>query len=121
MAKLVNVYEDNEIIARVHYNEKLDVRDARGNWTAPEGPWPSGTGRHLGITMLKDGTYVLVYGSDWQGDKDYAETVSQDVALRAVLESESYFSEKEFEKLLKQLKLTERYNALMSKEAAIDE
>ena len=84
MAK-VNVYDKNgDAIGRVEYSTNLDVWDG-SNWTA------GSTGRHLGITKLKnpaDGKqFVLIYGTQWQGEQDRAELVSDSEARQAVLKS----------------------------------
>ncbi len=76
----VNVYQDGEVVARVRYNQNLDYWDGR-NWTN------GGTGRHLGLTKLKDGRYVLIHGTDWQGEKDWAEIISPEQALQEILKS----------------------------------
>lgn len=77
----VNVYdEEGEVIARVRYNENLDYWNGR-NWEN------GGTGRHKGITKLKDGRYVLIHGTDWQGERDYAEIISAKQALQEILKS----------------------------------
>jgi len=79
----VNVYADEfmeEVIARVRYNQNLDFWDGR-NWQN------GGTGRHKGITKLKDGRYVLIHGTDWQGEKDWAEIISPEQALQEILKS----------------------------------
>ena len=77
----VNVLNEvGEVVSRVRYNANLDYWDGR-NWTN------GGVGRHLGITKLKTGEYVLIYGTDWQGEKDSAEIVPDNVALQAILKS----------------------------------
>ena len=85
----VNVYDSHEkatIVARVNYNQELDMWDGR-NWGN------GGIGRHLGITRLRDGVggkvgqYVLIYGTQWQGERDYAVVVSPMAALQAILRS----------------------------------
>lgn len=79
----VNVYEDeyrDEVISRVRYNQNLDYWDGR-NWSN------GGVGLHKGITKLKDGRYVIIYGSDWQGSKDYGLIVSAKTALQEILKS----------------------------------
>ena len=79
MAK-VNVYDGERIVARVKYNELLDSWD--GN------DYSSGsTGHHLGITKLKSGKFVLIYGTAWEGERNTASVVSDEEALFAVLES----------------------------------
>jgi len=79
----VNVYADEfmeEVIARVRYNQNLDFWDGR-NWQN------GGMGRHKGITKLKDGRYVLIHGTQWQGEKDWAEIISPEQALQEILKS----------------------------------
>ena len=78
----VNVYMDRyemkEVIARVRYNQNLDHWDGR-NWQN------GGVGRHKGLTKLKDGRYVIIKGTDWQGEKDYAYIVDEEEALQEIL------------------------------------
>jgi hypothetical protein len=76
----VNVYENGDVIARVAYNNKLDWWDGH-NMTN------GGIGMHKGITRLKDGTYVIIIGSQWEGSEDYAYTVSDSEALQEILRS----------------------------------
>ena len=79
----VNVYADEsmeEVIARVRYNQNLDFWDGR-NFTC------GSTGRHKGLTKLKDGRYVLIHGTQWQGEKDYAIVISAEQALQEILKS----------------------------------
>ena len=79
----VNVYEDEflkEVVARVRYNQNLDFWDGR-NFTC------GSTGRHKGLTKLKDGRYVLIHGTQWQGEKDWAEIISPEQALQEILKS----------------------------------
>ena len=81
----VNVYLDRhalkEVVARVRYNQDLDYWDGR-NWQN------GGTGRHKGITKLKDGRYVIIKGTDWQGERDYAYIVDAEEALQEILKSQ---------------------------------
>ena len=69
--KRVNVYVDGEVIARVRYNSNLDRWDGNN--------WDCGTaGRHRGLTKLKDGSYVLIHGSDFQGTNDWGEIITKE-------------------------------------------
>ena len=80
---MVNVYdEDRRIIAQVEYNNNLDYWDG-SNYTC------GSVGRHLGVTRLKDGQYVLIHGTQWQGEQDTAEIVSEDDAIQAILHSKN--------------------------------
>jgi hypothetical protein len=80
MAK-VNVYKDGKVIARVQYNDNLDFWDG-SNWTC------GSMGRHLGLTRLrKSGQYVLIHGTDFQGEQDRAEIVTDEEAYRAIISS----------------------------------
>ncbi len=84
----VNVYENQhglilngDVIARVRYNQDLDYWDGR-NWQN------GGVGRHKGITKLKDGRYVIIIGTDWQGERDCAYVVDAEEALQEILKAQ---------------------------------
>jgi hypothetical protein len=80
----VNVYESeesDEVVSRVRYNSDLDYWDGR-NWTN------GGTGRHKGITKLKDGRYVIIHGTQWQDEKDKAYIVSPEEAIQEILRAQ---------------------------------
>ena len=82
----VNVYKNQydlggDVIARVRFNQNLDYWDGR-NWQN------GGMGRHKGITKLRDGRYVIIIGSDWQGERDYAYVVDADEALQEILKAQ---------------------------------
>lgn len=79
MAK-VNVHNGEEIVARVEYNELLDNWD--GNCRSS-----GGAGHHLGIAKLKSGKFVLIYGTEWEGEHDMASVVSDKESMFAVLKS----------------------------------
>lgn len=94
MATKVNVYdEDGVVIARVTYTDNLDHWDG-SNRTC------GSTGRHLGLAKLKDGRYALIHGTQWQGERDYAEIISAEDALQQILRSGN-------EELLEQKRFTE--------------
>jgi hypothetical protein len=76
----INVYDGGEVIGRVRYNANLDYWDGH-NWTS------GNTGRHKGITKLRDGRYVLIHGTQWQGESDSAEIISADQAIQEILRS----------------------------------
>lgn len=80
----VNVYLDemdrDQVIARVRYNAALDYWDGRNFANG-------GVGMHKGITKLRDGRYVIIEGTQWQGEKDYAYIVSDGEALQQILKS----------------------------------
>ena len=79
MMPMVNVYNDNgEFIATVKVNNNLDVWDGSNYQNG-------GAGRHLGITKLEDGTYVLIYSSDWQSERDYAEVITPKKAYELIM------------------------------------
>jgi hypothetical protein len=81
----ISVYADEsrmEIVGQVTYNSNLDHWDGH-NWSN------GGTGTHLGITRLKkSGKMVLIHGTQWQGCKDWAEVVSDEQALQAILDND---------------------------------
>lgn len=103
---MVNVYDNEELIATVKYNQNLDVWNG-SNWQN------GGTGRHLGITKLENGKYVLIHGSDWQGNMDWAEIISNKKAYELImkfneslLDIEAFKDLREFKnKLVKEVKL----------------
>jgi hypothetical protein len=83
MAK-VNVYEGGKVIARVQYNDNLDYWDGK-NWTC------GSPGRHLGLTRLrKSGRYVLIHGTDFQGEQDRAEIVTDEQAYQAIVSTGNF-------------------------------
>lgn len=100
---MVKVYDRNmEIIANVDYNNNLDY------WTGQN--WQNGgTGKHRGLTQLEDGRLVIIYGSDWQGTKDYGEIISKAEAIQEIVDSGN-------EELLEEFNLTEEYEQTMVKE-----
>ena len=78
---MIRVYnESGDVVAQVEYNSNLDFWDG-SNWTC------GSPGRHKGITKLKDGRYVLIHGTQWQGERDYAEVISSEQALQEILRS----------------------------------
>jgi len=78
---MINVYNEyGEVLARVNYSSNLDYWDG-SNYTCGT------TGRHKGITRLKDKRFVLIYGTQWQGERSSAEIVSDEEALQEVLKS----------------------------------
>ena len=92
---MVNVYnDDGELIATVKYNNNLDVWNGSNYQNG-------GTGRHLGLTKLEDGTFVLIHGSDWQGDTDFAEIISPKKAYELIMRYDSRMLEWEAFKELK--------------------
>lgn len=73
--------EEGNVVARVNYNSNLDYWNG-SNWTSGT------TGRHLGITRLrKSGKFVLIYGTQWQGERDTAEIVSDKTAYNEIVRS----------------------------------
>jgi hypothetical protein len=79
MAKVNVTDETGIVVADVEYNTILDHWDG-SNWTC------GSTGLHLGITKLKKlDSFVLIHGTQWQGQQDYAEIVTDEEALQAIL------------------------------------
>lgn len=76
----VNVMNGDTVVARVQYNSCLDFWDGR-NWSC------GSTGRHKGLTRLRNGDYVLIEGTNWQGEKDFAYIISEKEALNEILKS----------------------------------
>ena len=80
--KKVNVFEDGQVVARVEYNDNLDYWDGR-NYTS------GSTGRHKGLAQLQDGRFVLIHGTQWQGERDWAEIITREEATMEILKSEN--------------------------------
>lgn len=99
---MVKVYDDEEIVADVDYNTNLDYWNG-SNWTS------GSTGRHKGLTRLENGQFVLIHGTDWQGEKDYGEIISKSQALQEILSSGDL-------ELLDEFDLREEYEKTMKKE-----
>lgn len=100
---MVNVYnENNEVIADVDYNNKLDTWNG-SNFQS------GGAGQHKGLTRLENGKFVLIHGSDWQGVQDYGEIISRAEALQEILNSRDM-------DLLDEFDLREDYEKQMLKE-----
>lgn len=78
MSYMVNVYDGYDVIARVKYNNNLDYWDGHNMSNG-------GVGRHKGLTRLKDGRYVLIYGTQWESERDYAEVITAGQALQEIL------------------------------------
>jgi hypothetical protein len=76
----VPVYDDEEVVAEVEYNQELDHWDGH-NYTC------GSTGRHLGLTQLDDGRYVLIHGTQWQGEENTAEIISASQAVKEIIQS----------------------------------
>jgi len=88
--ELVNVYSNfndgtgYEILTRVHYNDNLDFFDGQNTTCGC-------TGMHAGLTKLRDGTYVLIHGSQWQGDLDWAEIIDEYDALDLIVKTDNLY------------------------------
>lgn len=110
----VNVYQDehelSEVISRVRYNSNLDYWDGR-NWSN------GGVGMHKGITKLKDGRYVIIIGTQWQGEKDYAYIVTPQDALQEILRAARF----ELLELKKYKELKELHDSTLIEENEDDE
>jgi len=88
MYKVNVVNAEGIVVARVKYNKNLDSI-INTDCCNPK------LGLHRGLTKLKTGKYVLIYGTDWQGSKDYAEIISKEEALNEILKSDNdYLLEK---------------------------
>lgn len=75
-----NRYGEGEIIARVNYNTNLDYWDGRNMSNG-------GVGYHKGLTKLRDGSFVIIEGTNWQGGTDIAYICTKEEALQEILES----------------------------------
>jgi hypothetical protein len=75
---IVTLFEGDVAIGVVGYTENLDQWNGR-NRNGGE------TGRHLGLGQLQDGRYYLCYGTQWEGERNYAEVISEDEAKAVAL------------------------------------
>lgn len=107
---MINVYKNEKIVGRVNYNNNLDYL-VRTNWQNGR------VGRHKGITKLRNGSFVIIYGTDWQWGVNTAEVVTDEKALIEILESgkEELLEEKKF------ARLKELYERTMMSEVEYDE
>jgi len=71
---------NGDVVAEVKHNAALDYWDGR-NYTC------GSTGRHKGLTQLDDGRFVLIHGTDWQGERDSAEIITAERAVQEILRS----------------------------------
>ncbi len=93
MAK-VKVWDGTEVVAAVEYNENLD------RWNGSN--WCDGSmGHHRGITRLMDGRYVLIHGTDYEGERDAGYIIPAKQALQEILQAgaESLLDEPKFAEL----------------------
>ena len=77
---MVQVFDGEEIVGQVDYNDNLDFWDG-SNYTS------GSTGRHKGLARLEDGRFVLIHGTQWQGERDHAEVITKKQAVQEILES----------------------------------
>lgn len=77
---MIPVYDKNgDVVARVKYNDNLDVWGGRNYANG-------GIGLHKGLTRLKKTKqFVLILGTQWEGKKDYAEIISDERARQEIL------------------------------------
>ncbi len=93
---MVRCFENGEVIGMVKYTSNLDHWDGR-NWTS------GSVGRHLGIGKTKDGRHYVCYGTQWQGERDYAEIISEEKAKQLCLSHNPEIYEEFFEEPIPEL------------------
>lgn len=80
---LINVYDNDKVIGQVWYQTNLD------NYI--DGHWSCGQyRRHKELTRLEDGRYVLIYGNDLVGERNYAIIISPEEAAKEIIDSEHF-------------------------------
>jgi hypothetical protein len=78
---MINVFDSTgKVIARVNFSNNLDTWNGR-SFTC------GSTGRHKGIARLSDGQFVLIHGTQWQGEESRAVVVSPYEALQEIIGS----------------------------------
>jgi hypothetical protein len=80
MIELYN--EDWETIGDVEYNTLLDYWDGRNYVNG-------GTGRHKGFGQLEDGRFYLIFGTQWQGEKNYAKIATPEEIVKECIKSDN--------------------------------
>ena len=78
----VKCYADEtceRVIGMVDYTDNLDHWDGH-NWTS------GGTGYHIGIGKTKLGKWYVCYGTQWEGQQDYAHIISEAAARQKCLD-----------------------------------
>lgn len=96
MRSLVKLYKNkqsDEIVGDVEYNEKLDTWNGRNYQSG-------GTGRHLGYGQTESGEYYLIYGTQWQGETDYAVIVSPERIIKEIIKAQKTDELKYYPELL---------------------
>ena len=78
MTHKIPLYENDQCIGRVSYIDNLDHWDGH-NYTN------GSTGRHSGIGKTRSGKFFLVSGTQWQGERDSANVISEAEARELVL------------------------------------
>ena len=75
---------ENIVVARVNYNNNLDYWNG-SNWTN------GGLGLHKGLTRLRNygKSFVLIFGSQWQGSQDYGVLISDEQAAQEIMISDN--------------------------------
>ena len=92
---MVNIIEDMDVIGTVKYNDNLDIWNGR-NWQN------GGAGLHLGLTKVSNGSFVLIHGTDWEGNKDWAEIISDEHAFQLIMKfNPDLLDEEKFKELNK--------------------
>lgn len=91
---MVNIIEDGKVIGRVSESRNLDYWDGNNMQHG-------GMGHHLGLTIRKNGDLVFIHTTQWQGERDWAEVVSEDDAMQAILRADAVhlLDEPRFKKL----------------------
>ena len=82
---MIPVQDDDKIVGRVQYNTNLDYWDGSNNTCGSPG-------RHKGLTRITiDGEkcFVLIHGTQWQGERTTAEIISDEQALQEILRAEN--------------------------------
>jgi len=98
---MVKLYNNDEVIGDVEYNSKLDYWDGR-NYSN------GGTGRHKGFGQTESGEFYLIFGTQWQGEEDYAKIVSADRIVKEAIKSKNISELEEYPELISLYE--EKYN-----------
>lgn len=75
----VRLFDDEMAIGTVEYTSNLDHWDG-SNHTC------GSVGRHMGIGKLKNGEFYVCHGTQWQGERDTANVITEDEAKSLALQ-----------------------------------
>ena len=74
----IRCYKNGTVKGMVEYTSNLDHWDGH-NYTS------GSTGHHIGVSKTKSGEFYVCHGTQWQGERDYAEIITEEQAKELCL------------------------------------